>query len=99
MRSQRSPQPLARFGWHNRVDEALARCSDQNRQIKSTPDVKPRDAGKALFGRLAEADPRIEHDLLAWQAGIAREQIVLDPGIGFGKTPEQSLACIAISSE
>src|SRR6516164_5869729 len=32
---------------------------------------------------------------IAWQTGIAREQIVLDPGIGFGKTPEQSLACIA----
>jgi dihydropteroate synthase len=32
---------------------------------------------------------------IAWQAGIVREQIVLDPGIGFGKTPEQSLACIA----
>jgi dihydropteroate synthase len=32
---------------------------------------------------------------IAWQAGIGREQIVLDPGIGFGKTPEQSLACIA----
>src|ERR1700746_1151363 len=27
--------------------------------------------------------------------GIAREQIVLDPGIGFGKTPEQSVTCIA----
>jgi len=32
---------------------------------------------------------------IAWEAGITREQIVLDPGIGFGKTPEQSLACIA----
>jgi dihydropteroate synthase len=32
---------------------------------------------------------------IAWQAGITREQIVLDPGVGFGKTPEQSLACIA----
>ncbi len=32
---------------------------------------------------------------IAWDAGIGREQIVLDPGIGFGKTPEQSLACIA----
>jgi dihydropteroate synthase len=32
---------------------------------------------------------------IARQAGITREQIVLDPGIGFGKTPEQSLACIA----
>jgi dihydropteroate synthase len=32
---------------------------------------------------------------LAERAGIARDRIVLDPGIGFGKTPEQSLACIA----
>ena len=32
---------------------------------------------------------------IAARAGVAREQIVLDPGIGFGKTPEQSLACIA----
>ena len=32
---------------------------------------------------------------IAARAGIARENIVLDPGIGFGKTPEQSLTCIA----
>jgi dihydropteroate synthase len=32
---------------------------------------------------------------IAWAAGIAHDRIVLDPGIGFGKTPEQSLACIA----
>jgi dihydropteroate synthase len=31
---------------------------------------------------------------IAAQAGIARATIVLDPGIGFGKTPEQSLACL-----
>jgi dihydropteroate synthase len=31
---------------------------------------------------------------IAAQAGIGRGMIVLDPGIGFGKTPEQSLACI-----
>ena len=29
---------------------------------------------------------------IAERAGIAREKIVLDPGIGFGKTPEQSIA-------
>ncbi len=39
-----------------------------------------------FFGRTLE---------IASQAGIAREQIVLDPGIGFGKTPEQSITCIA----
>jgi dihydropteroate synthase len=32
---------------------------------------------------------------IADRAGIARERIVLDPGIGFGKTAEQSLTCIA----
>ena len=32
---------------------------------------------------------------IADRAGIARERIVLDPGIGFGKTPEQSMTAIA----
>lgn len=36
---------------------------------------------------------------LAQRAGIARDCMVLDPGIGFGKTPEQSIACIARLSE
>jgi dihydropteroate synthase len=36
---------------------------------------------------------------IADRAGIARDKIVLDPGIGFGKTPEQSLTCIARLAE
>jgi len=32
---------------------------------------------------------------IAWAANIAHDRIVLDPGIGFGKTSEQSQACIA----
>jgi dihydropteroate synthase len=32
---------------------------------------------------------------IAARAGIPREHIVLDPGIGFGKTPEQSITAIA----
>jgi dihydropteroate synthase len=32
---------------------------------------------------------------IAARAGIAREAIVLDPGIGFGKTPQQSIEVIA----
>ena len=36
---------------------------------------------------------------IAGRAGIAREKIILDPGIGFGKTPEQSIACIARLAE
>ena len=40
----------------------------------------------AFFGRSLD---------LAARAGIARDRIVLDPGIGFGKTPEQSLTALA----
>jgi dihydropteroate synthase len=32
---------------------------------------------------------------IATRAGISRDKIVLDPGIGFGKTPEQSLIAIS----
>jgi dihydropteroate synthase len=56
------------------------------------------------------ADPAIEivGDVMAFfrrsldiaaRAGIARERIVLDPGIGFGKTPQQSIICIARLAE
>ena len=36
---------------------------------------------------------------IAARAGIAHENIVLDPGIGFGKTPEQSMTCLAKLAE
>jgi dihydropteroate synthase len=36
---------------------------------------------------------------IAERAGVRRELIVLDPGIGFGKTPEQSMTAIARLSE
>ncbi len=53
-----------------------------------------------------EADPKIDivadveaffarSIAIASEAGIARENIVLDPGIGFGKTPEQSIITLA----
>jgi dihydropteroate synthase len=36
---------------------------------------------------------------IAKRAGIAHDCMVLDPGIGFGKTPEQSIACLARLAE
>jgi len=36
---------------------------------------------------------------IATTAGISRDNVVLDPGIGFGKTPEQSLTALARLSE
>ena len=41
-----------------------------------------------------------DHSLyLAQRAGIARERIILDPGIGFGKTKQQNLAALAATTE
>jgi dihydropteroate synthase len=59
-----------------------------------------------LMHNRATADPSIDimADIAAFfarsleiaaRAGISRQNIVLDPGIGFGKTPEQSLIAIA----
>jgi dihydropteroate synthase len=36
---------------------------------------------------------------IAGRSGIRRDRIVLDPGIGFGKTPEQSILAVAMLSE
>ena len=44
----------------------------------------------AYFGRSLD---------IAARAGIATDKIVLDPGIGFGKTPEQSIICLARLAE
>ena len=55
-----------------------------------------REAADPNIDIIADVDEFFSRSLeIAWKAGIAREQIVLDPGIGFGKTPEQSMACIA----
>lgn len=45
---------------------------------------------------IADVSAFFERSLeLALRTGIRRDRIVLDPGIGFGKTPEQSITCIA----
>ena len=55
-----------------------------------------RDAAEASIDIVADVTAFFERSLeIAARAGIARECIVLDPGIGFGKTPEQSITCIA----
>jgi dihydropteroate synthase len=55
-----------------------------------------RDADDPAIDIVADVMSFLEHSLdIAARAGIARERIVLDPGIGFGKTPQQSITCIA----
>jgi dihydropteroate synthase len=55
-----------------------------------------RDQADPAIDIIAEVTAFFERSLaIAADAGIERERIVLDPGIGFGKTPEQSMSCIA----
>jgi dihydropteroate synthase len=55
-----------------------------------------RDAADAAIDIVEDVTAFFERSLaIAERAGIMRERIVLDPGIGFGKTPAQSVTCIA----
>ena len=55
-----------------------------------------RDAADPDIDIFADLDAFFERSLaIAAAAGIRRDAIVLDPGVGFGKTPEQSIAVIA----
>jgi dihydropteroate synthase len=55
-----------------------------------------RDAVDPAIDIMADVQAYFERSLaIAAAAGIARNRIVLDPGVGFGKTPEQSVAVIA----
>jgi len=59
-----------------------------------------RETADATIDIMADVEAFFERSLdIAQRAGIARDCIVLDPGIGFGKTPEQSIVCIARLAE
>src|SRR6185369_3879037 len=59
-----------------------------------------RDAADPAIDIMADVDAFFVRSLaIAERAGISRVRIVLDPGIGFGKTPEQSMTCIARLAE
>jgi dihydropteroate synthase len=55
-----------------------------------------REAADPALDVMADIEAFFARSLaLAQRAAIVRERIVLDPGIGFGKTPEQSITAIA----
>jgi dihydropteroate synthase len=63
---------------------------------RGAPIVLMHNRAEARYGNvLAEVIADLEAALeRAEAAGVARKSIVLDPGIGFGKTPEQNLALL-----
>jgi len=82
--------------------------------LQRDPDIAPLVAARGVpvivmhNRETADASIDVVADVLAFfsrsleiahRAGIARENIVLDPGIGFGKTPEQSIVCLARLAE
>jgi dihydropteroate synthase len=59
-----------------------------------------RAAVDATIDIIADVHAFFERSLaIARESDIARDCIVLDPGIGFGKTPDQSMTCIARLAE
>jgi dihydropteroate synthase len=80
--------------WGLQRDPAMAAVVAEGR----TPVVimHNRDAADASIDIMADIEAFFARSLaLASQAGIPAERIVLDPGIGFGKTPTQSIEAIA----
>ncbi|MBR1122061.1 dihydropteroate synthase [Bradyrhizobium lablabi] len=80
------------------------------RDARMAPMVAERKAPVVVMHNREAADPTIDimQDIAAFfarsleiaaKAGIATDNIVLDPGIGFGKTPEQSMIALARLSE
>jgi dihydropteroate synthase len=63
---------------------------------RSAPVVLMHNRAEARYGNIvaeviADLEAALEH---AEAAGVARAAIIVDPGIGFGKTPEQNLAVL-----
>jgi dihydropteroate synthase len=55
-----------------------------------------RESADPAIDIMADINTFFERSLaIAARAGIARDCVVLDPGIGFGKTPEQSITALA----
>jgi dihydropteroate synthase len=78
--------------WGVAVDPELLRLA----AARGVPIVLMHNRAEARYGNvvaevIAELEAALER---AASAGVAREAIVVDPGIGFGKTPEQNLALL-----
>jgi dihydropteroate synthase len=81
---QRDPEMAATVAAH---DVGLIVMHNRDEAV---PDLDIMADIRGFFARTLE---------IAGGAGIARERIILDPGIGFGKTPAQSILTIARSNE
>ena len=79
---------------HPRCGVCLMHMHGEPATMQQAP--MPGSPGEAVA---AVADFLQERSQSLHALGVARERIVIDPGIGFGKTPEQNLALLARQSE
>lgn len=91
VRALRRPGALAAVAAHPRAGVALMHMRGDPATMQQLTDYDDvgAEVGRFLRERLAAAEA----------AGIAAERVVLDPGIGFAKTAEQSLALLARQRE
>ena len=91
VRSLRRPGALECVAAHPRVGLCLTHMRGEPADMARLTDysdvvAEVRDALQAALRRVV-------------QAGVAAERVLLDPGIGFAKTPEQNLALLARQTE
>jgi dihydropteroate synthase len=101
--------PVARFAleagaaivndvWGLQRDADMARVAADHRALVVA--MHNREAVDPAVDIMADIASFFSRTLdIADRAGIVRERIALDPGIGFGKTPEQSMTALARLSE
>jgi len=90
----RSGAAIVNDVWGLQRDPAMARVvAEHNAPVVI---MHNRDAADPAIDIVADITAFFDRSLdIAARAGIARDAIVLDPGIGFGKTPQQSMMAIA----
>ena len=86
VRALQAPGALAVAAGHRDVGVCLMHMQGEPGSMQSAPHYANDDVVAGVLAFLAERRDA------AVAAGIARERIALDPGIGFGKTPAHNLA-------
>lgn len=79
---------------HNRATWGATRQDDRLGGAYNSPDTQNLDTSAFIDACLAETSFCVD---AALAAGVSHAQLIVDPGIGFGKTVDQNLALISAS--
>ena len=97
MGGNRAADPLHRLRRRHRVDEALARGADQDRQAEVLEFVELGDRLHALLRGLAEADAGIEHDGFPRDAGLVGDvERMVEERVDVGDDADGGIGLVAV---